>query len=922
MKKLKNHTLSFYVLFLILVGISCAEANEIGSSTLNIEEQTVDFNERENSQTIIVNTNAQDWTASVDQNSKSWCTVSTNVENGKNRLSITVTSNTGKELRTAIVTVRSKELSHKITIRQLGTDKGILISPQALTVKSEGENISFKITANVEFEITTESWITKPAGTRTAEYITTDHTYNVQRNKGEERTGSIVVKDKGSDLSAKLTIIQKAFGEYSSSESTIKAEVLVPVSTGSATNASGRISELDASVFKRAFDGSKETGYHSSTNDGYPNNWPLKLTFEFLQQDRIDYFIYHSSGNETIKKMQIFISTKERPEYTKLMDVDLSNSSAASLIKFPKPVINPNGIRMEVTETTGNYIIIKEMEFYRKNPSDYDPLTLFKDITCSELKTGITETEIDACPDPLFRNIAYYLFINQYPRDFRIQEYKAYPHPELFKQQNKTSHPHSVLDNPTGIFARKGKEVVLLVGNTYGNSIYARVLNLNTPGEDGFKYNHIYPLNEGVNRFISESDGLIYIYYHTPKYKEAQPIKIHIPTGEVNGYFDVNKHKSTDWNRLLNAAVSPFFDILGSKAHLIFPVDKFKSNTPDGKRLIDAYDRLVLLEQQFMGLEKYRRSEPNRVCFSVMYNDSYMYSSWAHTGYSIGTVGALCNYNTLTTSEIWGPAHEVGHSYQTRPGLCWHGMTEVTNNIHSLYVQTQFGNPSRLLDKQGDYSNIYEKSMTVYFTTQRAHIIKDDNVNLFNQLVPFWQLYLYTKAIGKEDFYKDLFEAVRTRRDQATPGASQLEFTVIASEIAGLDLTEFFTKWGFLEPIDAVINDYGKASVTVTTSMINDTKQRISKLGLPKPTMKIEYICDTNIDFYINNLNIIKGTAQRNNQTFTMRGWQNVVAYEVYSESKLRFVSPASTFTVIGNLGEQIEVYAVSATGSKVRVTF
>ena len=34
-----------------------------------------------------------------------------------------------------------------------------------------------------------------------------------------------------------------------------------------------------------------------------------------------------------------------------------------------------------------------------------------------------------------------------------------------------------------------------------------------------------------------------------------------------------------------------------------------------------------------MGLEKYDRMDPNHVCFSVMYNDSYMYSAANHTGY-------------------------------------------------------------------------------------------------------------------------------------------------------------------------------------------------------------------------------------------------------------------------------------------------
>lgn len=922
---MKKKIIIFFMLFFLCTVISaCSDEDGKGTNTatLEITEQFVDFKENGESQTLVITTNQAEWSATVESNGKSWCSILPDINPGNHKLTISVTPNTGKEQRSTIITVKAAELSEKITVRQLGTDKGILISPMMKTFTAEGGKIEFTVTANVEFEIIpTVDWITLPVTTRTAEYVTTDHTYFIQRNKGEKRTGTITVKDKASDLFSELIISQEALGEYESGESGIQGDLLVPVSTGSAFNSLGKVSQLGSSGFHRTYDGSKETGYHSNTSDDFPNNWPLTLTFEFAEQPRIDYCVCHSTGSDKLKKAKIFVSTEAEPEYTKLMDVDLSGSSAA-LIKFPSPIINPKGIKIEVTESSGKYLVIKEMEFYRQNSDNYDPLNLFTDITCSELKPGITEKDIDACPDPLFRNVAFYLSINKYPREFRIQEYKAYPHPELFRKANKTSAEHNLLDNPTGIFVNKGKEVVVLVGDSHGYQLSARILNLNVSGGDGFNYNYSYPLVEGINRFIAETDGLIYIYYHTPEYRDALPIKIHIPSGQVNGYFDSGKHQPSDWSRLLHAAVGPHLDVLGEKAHLIFPVDKFKANTPDGKALIDAYDRLVLLEQQFMGLEKYDRMDPNRVCFSVMYNDSYMYSAGNHTGYVVGTMNELCNLEKFSTTSIWGPAHEVGHSYQTKPGLCWLGMTEVTNNIHSLYVQTSFGNQSRLLDKQGDYTSIYEKSMCMYFVRKRAHIITDSDVNVFNLLVPFWQLYLYTKAIGQEDFYKDLYELIRINTDQDTPGKSQLEFTFLASKASGLDLTEFFVKWGFFEPIDIEKSDYSKGQFVVTESMIDETKQRITDLGLPKPKGIIEYICDSNVDCYKTFNSIIKGTAQREGQKIVMTNWRNVAVYEVYSNGKLCFVSPASSFTVNGNLGTKVQVFAVSATGEKVEVTF
>ncbi len=65
---------------------------------------------------------------------------------------------------------------------------------------------------------------------------------------------------------------------------------------------------------------------------------------------------------------------------------------------------------------------------------------------------------------------------------FVFRNIKAYPHPELFRKANKTSAEHNLLDNPTGIFVNKGKEVVVLVGDSHGYQLSARILNLNVSG--------------------------------------------------------------------------------------------------------------------------------------------------------------------------------------------------------------------------------------------------------------------------------------------------------------------------------------------------------------------------------------------------------------------------------------------------------
>lgn len=285
---------------------ACSDENDKGTSTATLEivEEFVDFKENGESQTIVITTNQVEWSATVESNGKGWCRILPDINPGNHKLTISVTPNTGKEQRSTIITVKAAELSEKITVRQLGTDKGILLSPMMKTFTAEGGKIEFTVTANVEFEIIpTVDWITLPVTTRTAEYVTTDHTYFIQRNKGEKRTGTITVKDKASDLFSELIISQEALGGYESGESNIQGDLLVPVSTGSAVNSLGKVSQLGSSGFHRTYDGSKETGYHSNTSeDAFPNNWPLTLTFEFTEQPRIDYCVCHSASSNILKK--------------------------------------------------------------------------------------------------------------------------------------------------------------------------------------------------------------------------------------------------------------------------------------------------------------------------------------------------------------------------------------------------------------------------------------------------------------------------------------------------------------------------------------------------------------------------------------------------------------------------------------------
>ena len=321
----------------------------------------------------------------------------------------------------------------------------------------------------------------------------------------------------------------------------------------------------------------------------------------------------------------------------------------------------------------------------------------------------------------------------------------------------------------------------------------------------------------------------------------------------------------------------------------------------------------------FMGLMKYNRPTVNRAYFHVMYH-SYMYATAYRTAYSVSTTGNVLDVYRLR-AEPWGPAHEMGHTFQTRPGFLWFGMTEVSNNVHSMYVQTEWGNESRLeSENTGRFNNRYEKAYYNSFVKDTPHPGEED---VFCKLVSLWQLQLYfANSRGMGDVYKDLYEKVRTFPDKSTPGEQQLEFVKMMCEITNYDLTDFFMKWGYLYPFDKVIDDYGESRFIITQNQIDQTISDIKGKNYPELQDKMEYISDSNQDIFENRLQVVKGSAVASGATITMTGWQNVVAYEVYQGENLIFVTNKNSFVLDSFFNDETKVYSVSYDGNRTLVDF
>lgn len=798
---------------------------------------TQDFTETGGTVKIPVSTNLEtsEWNATSSAN---WCIAAKSYDVSKQSITISVQPNEEVDSRETTVNISSSLENYTVTVRQLGYGPAILAKEHLIELENNESQFSITVTSNIEYTTkgTEINWITPDAsGTKSGSMVSKEYFFTANENQNFKERSAIIrfVYNDNSAIYDSCIVTQAALIP---STDDIEEDIKVEVKSATAN------SEQPGTGISNSFDNDKNTIYHSAWSNTSPSYFPITLTYFFENASQIDYLIYYprmdGGSNGRMKEFELWIATEENPTPTKYGDYDFQGSSSSSRITFSTPIINPTQIQFVVKSGVGDtgegFVSCAEMEFYHYNGANEQYMKIFTDKSCSELKSGVTETEINSIDNSFFRSLALEIYRNEYDSEFRVQEYKPYTNPDLFSAESRTS-PYSLRDNPTGIYVNEGEELVVFANDFSTN------ISLFIQGNETAFSGTSHSLSPGINKIKAETTGLIYILYLTSSAQEA-PVKINIATGTVNGYFDKTKHSQSDWDRLLSAATYPYFDVLGKYAHLTFETSKFRNYTPDGLALINKYDDLVYLEWEFMGYEKYNRMPGNRIYFLGI-KTSYMYATSYYTAYESGTLTELCDLNKFSSSSCWGPAHEVGHCNQTRPGLRWVGMTEVTNNIHSLYVQTSWGNTSRLIT-----DGTYTKGFNELLNKGIPHNESDD---VFVKLIPFWQLKLYlVDALGKDDFYKDLYEYMRNRNYSGVTndGFYQLDFVRACCKIANLDLTDFFEAWGFLTPIDQAIEDYSTKQFTITQEQIDNLKAETASQNYPQPRhANIYNITDNNV---------------------------------------------------------------------------
>ena len=483
---------------------------------------------------------------------------------------------------------------------------------------------------------------------------------------------------------------------------------------------------------------------------------------------------------------------------------------------------------------------------------------------------------------------------DKYARKFRVQLCEPYSNPH---EAGLAIHiqPHSVMNNPTGIYASKGDTLYVMVGGDIkeGSYVYLGTFEgYNRPVGDtktGTK------LKKGLNIVpIKNNETNTFICYTVETFKDRKltglklssydDLKIHIEGGNLNGYYNrmgdslYTPDKNEDWDYYEKRANMHAITILGKYQilHLYqdstvaggrkYPgLSNFLNEQVKVEDVIAAWDKLMFAQRLTLGLlsrEEYEQAkkdfptldDPSRGIYTYMgddpitpidYSDVYRVhgKSWGMvTGYMAGSNG-YSGYNISTFPAITvGMASKESNNY----GNIWGAAHEIGHQHQALIHMNGLKESSNNI-----FSNI-----CVWFDGKATSNMADGAlVNLLKvynrpdgdffhttlgvQMHLYYKLWLYYHLAGKNNrFYPRLFELLR--RDPMNVTVDQdgaqclLHFYKMCCKAAGEDLTEFFRAHCFFTPLkQRHVADYTSSDYTMTREQVDAAIAEVKSWNLP-----------------------------------------------------------------------------------------
>ncbi|MCQ2365119.1 MAG: M60 family metallopeptidase [Akkermansia sp.] len=519
----------------------------------------------------------------------------------------------------------------------------------------------------------------------------------------------------------------------------------------------------------------------------------------------------------------------------------------------------------------------------------------FSPLAMADVPTGTDISGLNTAPD---REAAY-----------RHRIFRAY-RPLSYIGERLHVGGYSRYENPTGIFFKAGETATFTVSGNIGGTLELIVHDFGECGQDS-----VHPLSAGENTITIPADGLTYVNYRADDPASAPAITVDIKGGAINGVFSRVDDNAT-WNKMLKEAKAATIDAVGERCQLAYNVTSLQEGCPEsGAEVLANYDKIIEIEQKLLGWDQYGIHPGNHVLGRCIWQ-GFMHADGQGAAFIYTEVPNIANPDVML-KQSWGIAHEFGHVNQTRRGMLWTGVTEVTNNIFSalvnyrLYPQTlrlehETGTTPDGHRMRGSRFDSYVNSAIVNRELWQFQAGPDDGStpvtgekcgDPFVICCPMWQLQLYVaEARGNQMFYPAIYEDVRnTDETEMTHGELRTLFFRRACDAAKLNLTEFFTETGMLAPMNRRVNDYSSTIVTVTPEMCADALAYATKYPKPDSSV-IYYITGNNVGIYRDRLPLkptpgfvpeFKGDIC----TIPAGVWQNAVAFEVYSGDKLIRIS-------------------------------
>lgn len=773
-----------------------------------------------------------------------------------------------------------------------------------------------------------------------------------ENNADEARTAQIKVSSSIQDY----VITVRQFGLY---DITVEGDTQIQPTGGKANQFQSGY-DIDKSMDGKFTTGTsyeESSNYHSPFGSG--TQFPVILEYYFDGSKEINYLIYYTrSGNGNFGKVDIYTATTSNPkenDYTLQGNYDFKEKNNPSKVTFNK-AIKATAVKFVISSGRGGFASCDEMHFFQDNSNNTQEdklLKVFKDITCTEVKEGITEQDIQALEDNFFIDLAHAIQHNSYSeweKDFRIREYKAYSEPAKWAETLITKR-YGNLDNLTGIAVEKEDEVIVLVGDTHGNDITLQCIGeeKSTHGED-HEYiqtaasGDYYILKSGINKLRMKNRGQLFVMYNCDLSSHPEPIKIHIPigSGKVSGFFDLNEHKTDmKYAELLSKATDKYFGVRGNKIIFYFHREKLQEVVKNKiLSAIHLWDDIIGWEQEMAGIEDVRPNLVNNHIFAISPEGSYMWASDDRIAFTYKELGkVLLKDNVMEEKDnVWGPAHEIGHVHQG--AINWPSCTESSNNIFSNYVLYKLDKYcSRGLEISALANSYRQKKSWALLGDNASYKNEDTELHMRMQ----WQLWNYFHRLGNmPDFFPKLFKYLRANPLAATaPGTAQMQYAKAVCTVANMDMTEFFDRWGFFREVFIMnYEQYGTYMYMVSQPLIDQTKEYMATFDKKVPP--IYYLEDRkNGDVGIENYKVgdvgyytlfkdnVKITAtptySLSGNKITVNNGTQAVAFEVRKDNEngellyfFNFLSYSIPSAVV--IDETTKFYAVQADGKRIEM--